>query len=420
MLPLHSANSILMRYLLQLRLSLCVLGALGLQLARQDFAVSLPMPLMQFVLAVHAAGALLFWWRLRRGWQPDSIDAFQQLFLDVGALTVLLYFSGGVTNPFASLLLLPIALAAALLETRWVWPLVLSALASYLLLSEYNVPLIFWAENSTPVLRQHQFGAAANFVLIALVLAGFVARLTNHLRQSEQELQQLRDTTQRQQQLLGIATMAAGAAHELGSPLTTLNLLLHDALRPDATALGRDDLWLMLNQVLACKETLARLSAAAQGKETEMAEPIDQRLQRTIEHWQALRPQVSARLVIQGETAPKLNWSPLLDQALLSLCNNAADEHPDAITITLSWDMQDLSVTIDDQGRGPSPHLLAPDKQPMFSDKPFGMGLGVWLTNASLECFGGQLSYTAAPGGGTRARLDIPLSRLQAKGEAQS
>lgn len=403
---MHTTYSPLLKRLLGLRLLMSGLGASVLLLA---WALHYPLPLlpMLFILALHTVSGVLYSGRLRQNWEPTEPDMLMQLSLDTLALLCLLYFSGGASNPFISLLLVPIAIASALLSQRWVCILALEACAGYLILLVEYWPLPPMGTNPQAMFWQHQIGMAANFVLTAILLAGFVAWLTHHLRAREAEITQLRETAQTQEQLLGVATFAAGAAHELGTPLNTINLLIEERLADGPGIEARADLLLMQQQVGNCRTVLSRLSMAAQ-EDYDHIVSIKEALVQLFDHWLAMRPQIRVEFQWPESPSPEQHWSPLLDQALLNLCNNAADASPESITISIHWNTL-LEITIDDNGPGPTPAMLAATPSPVKSDKAGGLGLGVWLSNATLERFNGRVCYTPRSQGGTRTTVEIPL-----------
>ena len=127
--PLHT----LLVRLLALRLLMTSLGAVALGLAWFWHYPLLLSPMI-IVLALNAGSVILHGWRLRSGWQPGEADVALQLAQDILALLLLLYFAGGASNPFLSLLLFPLAIAASMLPRRWVWLLAAEALAGWLIL----------------------------------------------------------------------------------------------------------------------------------------------------------------------------------------------------------------------------------------------------------------------------------------------
>lgn len=400
---LTSFRTLLTR-LLALRLLMSGLGAAALLLA---WAWPWPLPLapMTIVLALNAGSVAWYGWRLRNGWLPGQADIAMQLAQDILALQLLLYFAGGAGNPFIALMLFPIAIASSMLPRSWVWLLALEALAGYVVLSIEYQPL--------PAIdpRAGALGLAANFLLTGALLAGFVSWLNRHLREQEQEIIRLRETAQRQEQLLGVAALAAGAAHELGTPLNTLSLLIEERLADGPGIEARADLLLMQQQVQTCRAVLARLSLSAAEADPRPV-PVRDALQHLFDYWLAMRPAVRLTVAWPDEDSPELRWSPLLDQALLNLCNNAADASSEPISIGVTWSHV-LALTIDDCGPGPSAAMLASTPSPVSSSKTGGLGLGVWLSNASLERFGGRVCYTERSGGGTRTTIEIPLDALQ-------
>lgn len=398
--PLHT----LLVRLLALRLLMTSLGAAALIVAWLWHYPLLLAP-MTMVLALNAGSVIVHGWRLRSGWEPGEADIALQLAQDILALLLLLYFAGGASNPFLSLLLFPLAIAASMLPRRWVWLLAAEALAGWLILLLEYQPLPPLTAEMT------RLGMAANFLLTAALLAGFVSWLNRHLRARDQEIQRLRETAQRQEQLLGVATLAAGAAHELGTPLNTLGLLIEERLADQPGIEARADLLLMQQQVHVCRKVLSRLSLSAR-EYGQMPVSLRLALQQLFDYWLAMRPQVRLELHWPDGEAPVVRWSPLLDQALLNLCNNAADASDEPVSITMTW-TDALCLHIDDCGPGPSPAMLAATPSPVNSSKHAGMGLGVWLSNASLERFNGRVCYVERSHGGTRTTVEIPLEALQ-------
>lgn len=397
-----SLHTLLTR-LLALRLLMSALGASALA-AAWIWNYPLLLPPMVMVLALNAGSVAFHGWRLRQGWQPGPADIALQLGQDMLALLLLLYFAGGASNPFLSLLLFPLAIAASMLPRRWVWLLAAQAFAGWVVLWLEYQPL----PPLDPTLIR--LGMAANFLLTAALLAGFVSWLTHHLRQQEQEITRLREMAQRQEQLLGVATLAAGAAHELGTPLNTLGLLIEERLADGPGIEARADLLLMQQQVQVCRKVLSRLSISAQDYQQTPVN-LRQALQQLFDYWLAMRPQVRLHLHWPDSEAPEVRWSPLLDQALLNLCNNAADASSEPVSISMTW-THVLTLHIDDAGPGPSPAMLATTPSPVNSGKQGGLGLGVWLSNASLERFQGRVCYTERSHGGTRTLVEIPLDAL--------
>lgn len=347
-------------------------------------------------------------WRLRQTTPVGVPELLLQLFADLGGLTVLLLFAGGWANPFVSLLFLPVVLAALLLPDRLAWLMGALALSAYSLLAFVNLPLEMPAERAFAL---HISGMWLNFAASVLLVLFFVLRLRNRVRQREQELAAYREETLRNEQVLAVALTAAGAAHELGTPLNTLSLI-GDSLMTHADATTREDLRLMQAQIARCKAILQDLTRTAQSRPSREALAADRYLARLLEEWRLLRPDVNASLSWVGRApAPSIHVPTSLSQSLLNLLNNAADVSGGAIRLEGRAEHEGVRIDILDSGPGPAPALRAL-AAPGTSGKG-GLGLGLFLTNASIEHLGGRVSLTERPGGGTTVSVWLPLQSLQ-------
>ncbi len=407
-----------LRRLLLLRL-LVVLGP-GFMLLWLRFGLTPPQPLplwaIGLCLALSALAFVGLYLRVRSA--AASITAwelFAYLQLDVLALAGLLYFSGGASNPFVSLLLLPLLIAAALLPGECVWAMAGVTVAVYTGLMFYYLPLPGMLSGHGPGFHAHLWGMWLVFGITALLIAGFVARLATALRQRDREVARLREKALRDEQILALGLFAAGAAHELGTPLSTIAVLAKEleheyGVEPTLCA----DLRTLRGQVETCKAILSELLRAADMSADRGArQPLDQLLERTRNRWQLLRPWVPLRVHCAGPLPPPTVPAPrTVGQILISLLNNAADACPQGVDLAGRWDDQRVVIEIRDRGPGVSPELATHSGKGFFSTKEAGMGVGLVLANATLERLGGQVTLSGDPRGGTCTRIDLP-ARLE-------
>jgi two-component system sensor histidine kinase RegB len=201
-------------------------------------------------------------WRLKRADSATSVELHSQLLIDIFALSALVFFSGGATNPLVSLLLPPVAIAALTLPVRYVAAVGAIAIAAYSALMFFYVPLAM--SDATRATRLHLLGMWLTFAVSALMVAWFAVRMTKLIRQRDAELATAREQALRDERIMAIGTLAAGAAHELGTPLGTMALvageLARDPQLPDA---AREDVALLRQQIGVCKEIITGLSRRA-------------------------------------------------------------------------------------------------------------------------------------------------------------
>lgn len=397
--------------------------------------MALPTTILFGLSAGLALATVASWWRSTQPWPVTPQELAAHLVFDIGVLTALLYFAGGSTNPFVTLYLLPLSIAAALLPAVLTWGIAGATLACYTLLLFVHHPLP-QAAGSYALLATimpgglhgthdahgahadfglHVLGMWFNFSLSAVLIAWFVARMAQSIRDRDRRLAAAREQALRNEQLVALGTLAAGAAHELSTPLTTMRVL--------ATELERDyadhqelvqDLRLLRSQAEQCKRILTQLTADAGAARAEQVNEIDckQYLHHLMEQWQLLRPQVVPKLELSGvEPAPKIAAERTLDQALMNLINNAADVSPEQVEISAHWDAAQLLIEIRDRGPGVSDAVAVRAGEAFFTTKgpEHGLGIGLFLANASIERVGGTVSLFNREGGGACVRVTLPL-----------
>lgn len=406
-----------LRRLLLLRL-LVVLGP-GVMLLWLHFGLTPPQPLPPWSIALFlgliALAFLALSLRSRHSTPVAAWELFAYLQFDVLALTVLLYFGGGASNPFVSLLLLPLIIAAALLPAGQVWAMAGATVAVYTALMFHYLPLPGMLSGHGSGFHAHLWGMWLVFVISALLIAGFVARLAATLRQRDRQVSRLREKALRDEQILALGMFAAGAAHELGTPLATIAVLAKELEREHGqdSPLGAD-LRTLRQQVEACKAILGDLLRSADlSADRDAAQTLDVVLERTRDRWQLLRPWVPLRVDCAGPSPPPAVTAPhTIGQTLISLLNNAADACPEGVDLAGRWDARRVVIEIRDHGPGLPPEVESHLGEAFCSTKDGGTGVGLLLANATLERLGGQVSLTRDPRGGTCTRIDLP-ARLE-------
>jgi two-component system, sensor histidine kinase RegB len=392
--------------LLAVRVSLIAGWATGI--AWLHLGVHIPMPLlpMATVLALMGLFSLSTAWRLRLDVPATQMEFLAHLLADLTAFAVLVFFSGGVTNPFVSLMLVPVVIAAISLRPRWVWLLAAVAGAYYALLLFVYQPLA--VADPVAAYGMHLGGMWFNFLISAGLIAFFVTRMQAALRTRDHELSALREIQLRDERIVALGTQAALAAHELATPLATIQTTAHElaaefANDPDIGA----DCQLLEKQAQACKRILTQLAARAQDTPP-AALPLDVWLNALLERWQVLRPDV--RLIPSLPTDQRGFEPPDgLEQAILNVLNNAADAAAAPVEFSAAAADDALVIGIADRGPGFTPEQKAQAGRVLFSGKPGGgWGMGLALTHATLERLGGTLTLSTRDGGGTRVRITLP------------
>ena len=334
-------------------------------------------------------------------------DLSGQLAVDLVAMAVLLYLTGGATNPLVSLLLLPVAVAAFSLPARWVAGIAALAIGLYSFLMLYSLPLpIADAERAT---RLHLGGMWLTFVVSAGLLAWFVTRMTQALRARDVQLAAAREEALRDAQVVALGQLAAGAAHELGTPLATMKVLAEELvadLRLPEDA--RTDLDLLQRQIGICKEIVGGLTQKAGIERARQTVSAATWLDGLLARWRTLWPRVSCTLEVAGAgTVPQILAEAALEQGITNLLNNAAKIAPEGMRVIIDWNERVLRIAVHDRGPGFPPDILRRCGAEPLPAVAEGSGIGLWLTRAAVERRGGSLRLDN-DGGGV-ATIELPI-----------
>ncbi|MBA1271908.1 ATP-binding protein [Stutzerimonas azotifigens] len=376
--------------------------------------VTLPWTALCITLAISACLCLATAIRLRGPWPVTELEYASHLAFDLIIHSLLLFYTGGSTNPFVSYYLVPLTIAAATLP--WLYSMVLSGLA----LAGYTA-LLLWYDplhlDTAARATMQVYGMWLSFALAAALITFFVARMAEELRRQEQHQAQRREESMRDQQLLAVATQAAGAAHELGTPLATMSVLLKELRQEHKEPQLQDDLALLQSQVQLCKESLQQLVRAAEAdrRQAIIEQTAREWVEAVLKRWHLMRPEASYRFQCVGRgSAPRLMPPADLSQALLNLLNNATDASPDDLDICLDWNAQWVMLSIRDNGAGVPLAIAEQIGRPFFTTKGKGFGLGLFLSQASVTRAGGTVKLYNHEDGGTLTELRLPHGAARA------
>jgi len=384
--------------------------------------VELPTGVLLALVALEAAVTLgLRAWLRRAPAVTESIIAWTMIF-DAVVLTVMLAFSGAFSNPFSILYVVNVALAAVLLRSRWAWLLFGVSLALFGSLFALDAVRHHGFALSNldefEILRLHTQGLWVAFAIGAGFIVYIVSRVTRELTAREQELAAERGLSMRKDKVASLATLAAGAAHELSTPLATIAVVtreLERSIGPDGPPGCREDLTLIRQQLGRCQDILQQMAGQA-GEH--VGEPL---VSLSLADWAhaALDGLPGAeRVTVLGveDVGESLVEGPAraLARTLRSLLKNGLQATPSgqAVELRLHKAGSEVQVEVVDAGRGMPAEVLARAGEPFFTTKSpgEGMGLGLFLTRALAEQLGGSLELESAPGKGTVARLRLPAA----------
>jgi len=401
---------------------------------RFGLGIELPMvPLSCLILLTAASNVTFAAWVGRSRGAIEGIDRARErwvlamiLALDLTLLTAMLYFTGGVANPFALFYMVNLGLSASVVERRWAWGLFALTAVGYLLLLIAYVDL--------PVLRQttdrpgpfgtslppiRHWGSLAAFLACGAVIVHFSARVNRELRLREQALRDAGEQRARTEKLEALATLAAGAAHELATPLSTIAVVAKELDRTlgrlAADPSAREDMGLIRREVDRCRTILDRMASDAGQPSGEplRISTVGHLLERVVAGLDG-RNEVVTQFESGAESARLRLPIEGTAQALRGLVRNAIDASPSGLSIVLSAALVGpnmVALRVRDRGSGMTEAILQRVSEPFFTTKPpgAGMGLGVFLARTLVERLGGSLSFESAPHQGTVATVLLPL-----------
>jgi two-component system sensor histidine kinase RegB len=409
-----------------------------------QLAMALPLASLGAILGVELLANLAFELWLRRNARVSERVVAAALAFDVTCFTGLLYFTGGPLNPFSFLYLVHIALAALVLRPRWTWTLVLLCVAANAALFVRYVPLpmdhsmmmhghamhdmsgmdmhgmdmsgmdMSGMHHGGEPLNMHLRGMWVAFAVAAAFIVYFINRVTRALSHRESELARARDIAARSEKLASMATLAAGAAHELATPLSTIAVVARELERVTETTAVTTDAKLIREQVERCRDILAQMAGGAGVSPGEMAEKTG------VEHLVALALDGlpgKERVVLDLDasvTGKALLVPPrALSQAIRNVLKNGLDASAAGATVLLRIEgrRHAFVFTVVDTGSGMSEEVLAQATEPFFTTKApgRGMGLGLFLARSVVGLLGGTLGIESKLGSGTRVALTLPV-----------
>ncbi len=409
------------RQLVQLRW-LAVLGQLlTILVTHFGLGVELPLQAMFAVLAGLTLFNGLYEASLRLGRPMAAAELFLGLLVDMGTLTFQLFLSGGATNPFVFLYVLQVGLAAVLMVAPLAWTLLGVATACFLWLAEAGQPLDLPLDYQQGINSLYVQGMFICLLLTAALLVVFVNRITRASREHDARLAELRQRAAEEEHILRMGLLASGAAHELGTPLATIDVLLGDwhhmpALRDDPDLC--QDIEEMQTQVRRCKAIVSGILLSAgeargeNSEETTVCEFFDE----LISEWRETRKIADLHFDNRfGEDVDIVSDS-VLKQTVCNLLDNALEASPNWVGMEVSREADTLLVRVVDRGPGFSSKVFSRLGQPYQSTKARpGSGLGLFLVFNVVRTLGGKVSASNLPAGGAEVILRLPLDALLLK-----
>jgi len=408
------------------------------------YGLGIRLPEQQLWLVVISTGAVNLYTSMRMETDDPvtELEIFSQISVDVFAIAALLYLTGGASNPITWVFLLPLIITAIMLPQAYAWYMVILTTSLYTMLIAFNIPLPSLEPHMPdPVLLHsnmeyyqmlqhahvmndksyfslHMFGMWFGFVFSAGLVAFFVVELARTLRVQERSLAEARENALRDERVIALGTLAASAAHDMGTPLGTIAIVAHE-LEQEYPSHRYPDLYekmlIMQQQINRCKEALSVMSASAGEMRAESGSviPLTEYIDDVINQWRTHKPGIKLNFFIDPNIAieAKIIAERTLTHSIINILNNAAEASPAELGIEFhaTWDLNHLTIKIRDFGPGFPPELVEfAGKQPVVSKK-HGLGVGLFLTYTTINRLGGKINLYNTESGGACVEITLPL-----------
>jgi two-component system sensor histidine kinase RegB len=415
-----------MLQLIELRWIAVVGQVITIAVVQYGFRIHLPLHDMSMVLLflVIFNAASMLRWRVPR--EVTNTTLFVSMLVDVATFTAQLYLSGGVTNPFVFLYLLQVILGAVLLRAWAVWTIVVVTGACFAGLTQFYRPLALPPDDYGRLTGPYIGGTLLCFGLNAALLVVFMTRISRNLRARDERLAHLRERAAEEEHIVRMGLLASGAAHELGTPLSTLSVILGDwrhmpAFASDPERLQEIDE--MQAQVRRCKSIVSGilLSAGEARGESPVETTVRTFLDDLVEEWRATRPVVELSYQNRFGADLAIISDSALKQMICNVLDNALEASPRWVGFEVTHEGDVLKMVVTDAGPGFAPEMLATFGKPYQSTKGRpGAGLGLFLVANVARTLGGTVAARNRDEGGAMVTLTLPLEAITLEEEGET
>lgn len=356
---------------------------------------------------------LLSFYRYKIQKKISDKSLFFELIFDVLALSLQLYFSGGVSNPFISLFLLQVIISAILLRRIYAWLIALLTLFCYIVLSFNYQELHAFHHHSNEMFNLHLHGMLISYVITAILVLIFITKIIKNLKEGDDKIHLLKQKSHAKEQLVRSALLTTSTAHELGTPLSTIAVILGDWKQMNLKKEMLEELLIMENQVQRCKKILYDILDISGKKRYEHATltSLKTAFDNLISKWSDLRKPQNLIYNFIGESEKKIIFDEVIIHAFFNVFDNALEASPDYLKITAMIVKNNLEVSVEDHGKGFDQQILKHLGQENLSTKN-SSGLGLFLALNAIKNIDGDIKFTNLKSIGVKVLITIPQKNL--------
>lgn len=412
-----------------IRLRWLAVAGQTLTLLGVHFGLGFPLPLWPALGAVGLTALTNFWLRARKP-RPLRVDERQSALIlgfDIVQLALLLFLTGGLANPFSVLFLAPVLISATALSPRTT--LILGAFAVVLasVLGVWHLPLPWYPDIQYVPPHLFMVGMWASVVVSVAFIGGYAFAVAKEARQLSDALSEAELVLAREQHLSALDGLAAAAAHELGTPLATIAIVVRELEREmSADSPHLDDIKLLREQSERCRSILRTLTSLNSGDAPFDRMPLSHVLDELVAPHRPFGTAIKVELPADQKREPVVSRNPAILYGLGNIVENAVDFAADAVTVAANWDEDTVSIVVTDDGPGFAPGVIDRIGEPYVTmrarartdqeESPGGgLGLGFFIAKTLLERSGAALSFEnrVFPQSGAIVTVRWPRSALE-------
>ncbi len=375
--------------------------------------IALPLTAMFLVVLFLTIVNCTSFYRYKSQKNVSDKSLFIELLFDVAALTSQLYFSGGISNPFISLFLLQVIISAILLQVIYAWLITALTILCYIGLSfNYQELHAFHHHESGDFFNLHLHGMLISYIFAAILLLIFVAKIIRNLKEGDQKINLLKRQSLEKEQVIRMGLLATGAAHELGTPLSTIAVILSDWKKMNLKKNLLEDVEIIESQLSRCKKILSEILSSSGKKRLEEARmaTVKETFAELIKEWSNSRKPQNLIYNFSGENDKKIILDNILSQAFFNIFDNALEESPNFISINIEVVETAVTISVENHGKGFSDEVLREIGKPNLTTKN-SSGLGLFLALNALDRISGKLEIKNLTDS-TKVIATIPLKNL--------
>ena len=413
--------------LLLLRAFMTLSSTVGLLIFQTFSDLEIPFIFIAGLISAVVISIGVGYWRLQQSWVISEAEVFGHLMIDAVFLIILVFNTGGVSNPLISYLLVLLAVTATLLPRKYVYSLAVSSIVVYTFFLLLDLQTDHQSgsmdADQDVVFQLHLVGMWVIFLVSAILISVFITRMASAIKERELTLAKARENEMRNEQLVAIGTLAAGTAHALGTPLSTMAVVLTELDKLDAEALRKsdikEDITVLRQQVTRCKDSLNQLI-----RYYNKDKPVrDEQARISVfvndiqDYITNIHPTASVAFNTVCKDDIKVAADLSLKHAIINIIENSIKAAKEQVSITFKIDdaaNAPLEISINDDGPGIPSQVMENKGQPFISMRKDSMGLGIFLANAAVQRLGGTIEMFNLKIGGALTVIKLPVPKPKA------